>query len=907
MADQRRKSDQRPSPEALLAKAKKEESRTGRLKIFLGAAPGVGKTYEMLQEARAEVKDGADVVVGVVETHGRKETEALLDGLEVLPRRAITYKDHALDEMDLDGLIARRPDLALVDELAHTNAAGSRHPKRYLDVEELLGKGIDVYTTLNIQHIESLNDVVAQITGVRVRETVPDSILDRADAIELVDLTPDDLIKRLKEGKVYVPKQAERALEHFFSPANLTALRELALRRTAERVDEQLLDEMQARAIPGPWAAGERLLVCVSEDPRAAGLVRYTKRLADRLHASWTALYVETKRSLQLSEEERDRIADTLRLAQALGGEPVTIPGGDRRIADDVVGFAQANNITQIVIGKSTRSPWFELLHGSVVRDLLHCCGNISVHVIAGEDLDKESIPRKTVRLADRPEPFDAWPYGFALLAVAVATGVSALLWPWTGTGNTDLVYLTAVVGVAVRFGLWPSLLASAASALCYNFFFTAPYYTFAIADPRNVIAVLFFAIVAVVVSNVAARARTLAVTAMARARATESLYAFSRKLSGAGTLDDVLWASAYQAALMLKVRVILLLPEDGILAVKTGYPPEDVVDEADLAAAKWAWTHDRPAGRSSDTLPGAKRLFLPMRTGRGVVGVVGIDSDKPGPLLTPDQRRLLDALIDQAALAIERVHLVDDLDQAKRRVEADRLRAALLTSISHDLKTPLASIVGAAGALKDLSGALDDNAKADLVATILEESERLNRFIANLLDMTRLESGSIKPNTARHDIGEIVGSVLERARKILVQHRVVVDIAKDLPMLELDPVLFEQVLFNLLDNAAKYASPQTTVLIQSWQEGETIKLQILDEGSGIPPEELDRIFEKFHRAEKQDQVRAGTGLGLAISRGFIEAMGGMITAANRADRPGAVFTIALPVPKPAARLDTAA
>ena len=426
MADQRREPDQRPSPDALLAVAKKEASRAGRLKIFLGAAPGVGKTYEMLQEARARAKDGADVVVGVVETHGRKETDALLDGLEVLPRRAIRYKDHALEEMDLDALIARRPDLALVDELAHTNAAGSRHPKRYLDVEELLSKGIDVYTTLNIQHIESLNDVVAQITGVRVRETVPDSILDRADAIELVDLTPDDLIQRLKEGKVYVPKQAERALEHFFSPANLTALRELALRRTAERVDEQLLDEMQARAISGPWPAGERLLVCVSEDPRAAGLVRYTKRLADRLHGSWTALYVETKRSLQLSEEERDRIADTLRLAQALGGEPVTIPGGDRRIADDVVGFAQANNVTQIVIGKSTRSSWFELLHGSVVRDLLRCCGNISVHVIAGEDLDKETIPRKTVRTADRPEPFDARPYGFALLAVAVATGVSA-------------------------------------------------------------------------------------------------------------------------------------------------------------------------------------------------------------------------------------------------------------------------------------------------------------------------------------------------------------------------------------------------------------------------------------------------------------------------------------------------
>ena len=393
----------------------------------------------------------------------------------------------------------------------------------------------------------------------------------------------------------------------------------------------------------------------------------------------------------------------------------------------------------------------------------------------------------------------------------------------------------------------------------------------------------------------------------MARARTTESLYVFSRKLAGVGTLDDVLWATAYQTALMLKVRVVLLLPDNGSIAVKAGYPPEDVLDKADLAAANWAWEHDRPAGRGSDTLPGAKRLFLPMRTGRGAIGVVGIDSDKPGPLLTPDQRRLLDALIDQAALAIERVHLVDDLDQAKRRVEADRLRAALLTSISHDLKTPLAAIVGAAGALKDLSTQLDDKAKADLVATILDESERLNRFIANLLDMTKLEAGSIKPNMARHDVGEIVGSVLERARKILARHTVEIEIAADLPMLELDPVLFEQVLFNLLDNAAKYAPPETTIRIESWQEGETVKLQVIDEGSGIPPEEVELVFEKFHRASKGDQVRAGTGLGLAISRGFIEAMGGTIDAANRSDRPGAVFTINLPVPKATERLDTAA
>ena len=569
--------------------------------------------------------------------------------------------------------------------------------------------------------------------------------------------------------------------------------------------------------------------------------------------------------------------------------------------------YAQANNITQIVIGKSTRSRIFELLHGSVVRGLLRSCGNISVHVIAGEELAKDVIPKKTVRTAEGVEPFDPRPYIVALIVIALALGIGKLIQPYFGIENVDLVFITAVVGVAVRYGLWPSLAASIVASLCYNFFFLPPVYTFTITDPTNVAAFFFFIIMAIVVSNVASRARTLAVAAMSRARTTESLYVFSRKLSGAGTLDDVLWATAYQIALMLKVRVVLLLPEDGSIAVKAGYPPEDVLDQADLAAAKWAWEHDRAAGRGADTLPGAKRLFLPMRTGRGAIGVVGIDSDKAGPLLTPDQRRLLDALIDQAALAIERVHLVAGLDQAQRNAEADRLRSALLTSISHDLRTPLAAILGAAGTLKDFSRALKDESKVDLLTTIIEESERLNRFIANLLDMTKLEAGSIKPNAARHDIGEIVGTALQRASKILADHKVETDITPELPMLEIDPVLFEQVLFNLLDNAAKYAPPKTTIRIEGWQEGDNLKLQIIDEGSGIPLEDIDSIFEKFHRTQKQDQVRAGTGLGLAISRGFIEAMGGSIDAANRSDRSGAVFTITLPIPKPAERLETAA
>src|SRR5258706_1247643 len=469
MVQARRDSEQRPSPEALLEAARREESRAGKLKIFVGAAPGVGKAYEMLQSANARIKAGADVVVGVVETHGRAETEVLLAGLEVLPRKRLTYKEQTLEEMDLDALIARRPQIALVDELAHTNAPGSRHPKRYLDVEELLSQGIDVYTAVNIQHIESLNDVVAQITHVRVRETVPDKVFDRADAIELIDLTPDDLIQRLKEGKVYVPKQAERALEHYFSPGNLTALRELALRRTAERVDEQLLTHMQANAIAGPWAAGERILVCLNEDPRSAGLVRYTKRLADRLHVPWTALSIETRRSLQLTDEQRDRLADTLRLAEALGGEALTIPGVGRRIADDVISFAHANNVTQIIIGKSTRSWWFELTRGSVGHDLLLRAGNISVNVIAGEELAAEPVPKKPVRTAERPGPFEPGPYALSLLFDAVALGVGMLIHPRFGIENVDLVFLTAVVVVAVRYGLLPSLLASVGASLCVN------------------------------------------------------------------------------------------------------------------------------------------------------------------------------------------------------------------------------------------------------------------------------------------------------------------------------------------------------------------------------------------------------------------------------------------------------
>jgi len=892
----------RPSPDALLEKA--EQETRGRLKIFLGAAPGVGKTYEMLMSGRARKSDGDDIAIGVVETHGRKETEALVEGLEVIPRTKVAYKGQHLKEMDLDAVLERHPQLVLVDELAHTNAPGSRHPKRYLDVLEILDRGIDVYTTLNIQHIESLNDVVAQITRIRVRETVPDTIIDRADDVEIIDLTPDDLIRRLHEGKVYLPKTAKRATENYFSPGNLTALRELALRRTAQRVDQQLLSQMRARAIEGPWPAGERILVCVSEDPRSAGLIRYAKRLADRLHAPWTGLYVEDRRNLQLSENERDRVAEALRLAQNLEGDAVTIPGGDGRVADDVIAYAHANNITHIVIGKSSRSRWFEILHGSVVHELVRRAGNISVHVVAGDKETEVLSPRKSIETASQRRRFDWATYAKSSIIVAAAAGTGMLLWSWIGVEHIGLVFLTAVVVVAVRYGLWPSLYASIASALTYNFFFTDPYHTFLISRPREIISVVFFTIVAIIVSNVAAQARAQTVAARARAHTTESLYSFSRKLAGAGVLEDVLWATAYQMASMLNVRVVILLPDNGAVTVRAGYPPDDTLVDADIAAARWAWDHNRPAGRGADTLPGAKRLYLPLITGSTPVGVVGLDNDRKGPLLTPEQQRLFDALADQAAVAIERIQLVAELDRARLAAEADKLRSALLTSISHDLKTPLASILGAAGTLRDYSNALSEADRADLLATVVDESERLNRFIANLLDMTRIETGAMEPNASLQYLDDIVGSALRRASKIMSRHRTVTEIPANLPMLKLDPVLFEQVLFNLFDNAAKYAPENTAVRVRAWEDGRWVAIQILDEGPGIPPSDLERVFDSFHRVQKMDHVLAGTGLGLSICKGFIEAMSGTITAANRTDRSGAIFTIRMPIPTDIPKLE---
>jgi two-component system, OmpR family, sensor histidine kinase KdpD len=886
--EKRDNAERRPSPDALLREV--QQAERGRLKIFLGAAPGVGKTYEMLTAARAKKVEGIDVVVGVVETHGRKETGALLQGLETVPRRSISYKGHTLAEMDLDAILARKPSLVLVDELAHTNAVESRHPKRYMDVEELLAAGIDVFTTLNIQHVESLNDIVAGITKIRVRETVPDSIIDLACDIELIDLTPEDLIARLNEGKVYLPDQAERATQNYFSPGNLTALRELALRRTAQRVDAQMVDYMRAHRIEGSWPASERVLVLVDSAQGANAVVRHAKRMADRLRAQWTAIHVETRADSRASEAERDRIAQSLRLAQRLGAAAISIPGEDAALT--VAEYAEANHFAHIIAARSGRPRWRDFFKESFAEKLIRAAGDASVHIVARA---KDSQINHSARLdghAAKPERTELKAYIVSLAYVAAAILIAALLRQTLGVSNLAQVFLIAVLASAVTFGLWPSLFACLASVLSYNFFFLPPLYTFTVADPENVVALFFFTVVALIASNLAARMRDQAVAAWERTRITEDLYLFSRKLAGVATLDDLLWATVHQIALMLKVRVVVLLPEDGGLVVKAGFPPEDMLDEADLAAARWCFEKNQATGRGADTLPGAKWRFMPLRTGRGAVGVAGIDSDKPGLLLTPEESRLLDALCDQAALAIDRVNLAQDIDRARLAAETDRLRAALLTSISHDLRTPLASILGSASSLVSHGHDFDATIQASLMRTILEEAERLNRFIGNLLDMTKLESGSLTPQTGAADLSDIVGATLHRADKILQNHTVKIEIESDLPLLDLDMVLMEQVLFNLFDNAAKYAPQGSRITVRA-----RAIIQVLDEGEGIPEADLERIFDKFYRVRRADRQRAGTGLGLAICRGFVEAMGGSITAANRIDRQGAVFTIRLPVP----------
>ncbi|MET0372227.1 MAG: sensor histidine kinase KdpD, partial [Sphingobium sp.] len=870
----------RPSPEAFLRQAVQEGR--GRLKVFLGAAPGVGKTYEMLTDGMQRLKSGVDVVVGVVETHGRKETEALLVGHELVQRRSVHHMGHQLGEMDIDAILERRPQLALVDELAHTNAAGSRHPKRYQDVEELLDAGIDVYSTVNIQHVESLNDVVASFTRIRVRETVPDSILEMAE-IQVVDIPPDELIERLKDGKVYIPQEATRALSHFFSKSNLTALREMALRRAAQAVDAQMLDYVRAHALAGSFAAGERILVAISEVPGAQGLVRAAKRLADALKAPWSTVHIETQRSLAFTKEEREQLADTMALASRLGAMTATIPATS--VVEGLRHYVADARATQIVIGKSARPWWFKLRHGSVVDRLVREIGDVAVHVLPGDAAGNGPKVTKKARGANWGKPID---YIWSTLMIVVMTALGRLLVEIIDLGNIALLYLVPVMFAAATFGLRAGLFAGFLSSLAYNFFFLPPTGTLTVSNPENVISILVLLGVAVVTSQFAARVRAQADLAQSSARQNAALAGFSRQLTASASQEELMQAICAEVSRLLSVRTVLLLPSRDGPQLRAAVPPEDRLEQIEKAAAQWAMDNEQPAGRGSSTLTASDWLFHPLRTTRGVLGALGLAREDAGPPLRSDQVPLLMSLLDQASIAFDRMALEEEMLDARQVRERDRLRSALLSSVSHDLRTPLTTIISAMHELKRQH-------PSDLLDTVDAEARRLNRFVANLLDMARVEAGALPLKVEPTDLVDAVAGAVHDTRQSLQGHEVSVDILPDIPLVRVDPTLLHHCLINLLDNAGRYADPGTPVVVRWRRLPEAIALSVLDEGPGIPSGSEARVFDTFTRLEGSDRAKHGTGLGLAIVKGFAEAMGLTVAASNNHEPYGACFTITIP------------
>lgn len=889
------KEHQRPDPDDLLARIKAEErlQARGRLKIFLGYAAGVGKTYTMLEAAHERKAEGVDVVVAYVETHGRAEIEALLQDLESIPRRQVEYRGKLLAEMDVDAVVARRPQLALVDELAHTNAPGSRHPKRYQDVQELLATGINVYTTLNVQHLESLNDVVAQITGVVVRERVPDRVVDDATEIELIDLPPDELLQRLKEGKVYVPEQAARAIEKFFRLGNLTALRELVMRCAAERVDEQMRAYMQTRAIPGPWPAKERLLVCIGPSPFSERLVRAGRRLADELDAEWFAVYVETPDHYRLPQNQKDRISRTLRLAEELGGKAVTLPG--HSIAEAVLDYARKQNVTKIVAGKPIQPRWRELLGGSVMDQIIRHSGPLDVYFISGMPETKGAAGRQAAGW--RPHP--PWrPYVQSAALVIAGTALSALVRPFFSPTNLVMIYLLTVVLAALYLGRGPSFLAAILSVLAFDFFFVPPPLTLAIAEAEYLLTFAALLVVGLVISSLTVRVREQAGAASRRAAQTAELYALSRDLAAAIDLDAILQAVLAHIGKTFGREAAVLLPtSQGDTVEPRAASPAFALDENQLAVAVWAFKHGQPAGHGTDTLPSADIRCLPLKTARGVVGVLGVKPIHPTSLVTPDQRELLQAFASQAALAIERVQLAEQAQRAELLQVAEKLRTTLLNMISHDLRTPLVSITGALSSLQEKDVEFDEATRRSLIENAREEAERLNRLVGNLLDMTRIEAGALQLTSEPCDAQDVIGSALEQAERWLERRPVTVDVPVDLPLVPMDFVLMVQVLVNLLDNAVRYSPPDSSIEVRARVDGSELQIQVADRGTGIPPADLERVFDKFYRVQRPGSV-SGSGLGLSICKGIVEAHGGRIWAQNR-EGGGTLVTLALPLNAP--------
>lgn len=878
---------QRASPDALLALAKRQGR--GRLRIFLGASPGVGKTFAMLTAARAAKAEGRDVLAGIVETHGRAETEALLEGLEVLPRKPTVYVNRIMSEFDIDAALARRPELLLLDECAHTNIPGSRHPKRWQDIGELLEAGIDVWTTLNVQHLESLNDVVQKITRVRVRETVPDSVFEEADEIVLIDLPSEELLKRLAEGKVYFKDTAARASKSFFKPQNLVALRELALRRAAERVDTDLVQRMQREAIEGPLPAGERILACIGPGAEGTRIVRAAKRLADLMDAPWIAVFVENTGS-RLSDAGRRQVASALKLSEDLGGETRTLVGSD--MAAEILRFARYENVTQIVVGRWRRGFLGELMRRSLPHELVRRAEGIGVHFVTGGNHATMPNSRRTARAA-AAALLDPLPILWVTLAVGAALVLGLCLATLTSIPNLSMIFLLAVLFAAVAFGIWPAVYASLLSSLVMNFFFIEPHYSFTIAEPHELLSLVIFLVVSMIAATLAGRVRAQVKLGVQRMRALRRLYEFTRKLSSQPSVDGVAEAVATEVNGSISRSAAVLLEQGGELVLRAAWPPIDELDASAMAAARWALSHDEPAGAETATLPLIGWRFLPIRSSRGPIGVVGVMRVNPEDRFEGAETvALLEAIAEQAAAALETATLTREMVAVRSAAETERVRNTLLASVSHDFRTPLSSILGSATSLLDYGDRLDTDERRALLAQVKDEAEALDEMVRNLLAITRIDAGALELRKDWIDIQEIVNRVASAIRRRQPSVNIEVDLPRELPLLRADPTLFEQALMNVLMNAVTHNAKDTRVTVRARVSPAHIDLLVTDNGRGIPDDLMPRLFDKFSRAGRPEKIQ-GTGLGLAIARGIMDAHGGTISAESPVEQGrGARFVL---------------
>jgi two-component system sensor histidine kinase KdpD len=879
--------DRRPDPEKLLARAKEEQGgkHRGKLKIYLGAAPGVGKTYTMLQDAISKREQGLDVMAGIVESHGRKEIDALLGKVEILPRRIVEYHDKPLLEFDLDAALKRAPSVILIDEMAHTNIPGLRHSKRWQDIKELLDRGIDVYTTLNVQHIESLNDVVAQISGVKVRETVPDSMIERSDTIELVDLSPDDLLRRMQEGKVYIPAQAELASQNFFRKGNLTALRELALRFTAGLVDEQVLSQRRGQGIEQTWPTRERLLVCVGSHVRSSKVIRRARRMAVSMHAEWIVIHVETPR-LQKSEKERSGAIQNLRLAEKLGAETRILSSVN--LAEEILNFAREKNVTKIVMGKQLRPRWKDFLFSNLADQLIRNSGEIDIYIIRGNESPEETST--TFGSLKVTEPLSS--YGIAFFVVTFATLINMLIFPYAGLGNLVMVYLLGVVVVAMSGKMGPSIFASVSSGLVYSFIFVPPRFSFAYGDFKYLFTMIIMMLVGIIISNLTILSSKQTDIARVNEQRAAALHSLTKQLATARGFNKLLEVAVHYISEVFNSEAQALLAEDGVLVVRAGTSRKKSLTPKELGVAQWVYDLGQIAGLGTDTLPYSDAVYVPLLGSHGTLGVIKVTPREADRLLIPEQLHLLETCVNQLALALEVDRLQDNAKESEITLETERLRSALFSSLSHELQGPLTVIVRLLDSFTEKKDLSDQSLSRDLIRDITNEAKHLNSLVNNLLQISQLEEGKIKLHKNSNSMLEVIDTTLNRLEKKLRKKPYKIQMPDNLPLVPFDKVLIEELLVNLIENAILYTPAESPIEISASVAEDDILISVADRGPGLL--NTNEVFEEFNRGQSP-QKGNGAGLGLPLCKSIIKAHSGRIWAENRWNG-GAIFYFVLPL-----------